>query len=95
MNNYVHQVKRVQGLAKEVTANANGVYLTFIKGKDGRPLEVSRHMSYPVYYPGALYVRNDTYRGIIRQVAAVLSDSKNKKSTTCSGQLGFEFPKED
>ena len=84
--NYVHSVERPNGSATKVTANANGIYLTFIKGKDGRPREVSRYTNAMVYSPGDLYVRKDTYSGVIRQVAAVL----NEKPKTI-GQLGFKF----
>ena len=78
MTNYVKQVARANGLATKVIAEANGVNLSFIKGKDGRPLEVSRSINYPVYYPGALYVRKDAYRGIIRQVASILNERPRK-----------------
>jgi hypothetical protein len=85
--NYVHKVERPNGSATKVTANAGGVYLTFIKGKDGRPREVSRYANAMVYSPGDLYVRGDTYRGVIRQVAAVL----NERPKVASRQLGFVF----
>jgi hypothetical protein len=81
--NYVHKVERPNGSATKVTANANGIYLTFIKGKDGRPLEVSRYTNAMVYMPGDLYVRKDAYAGVIRQVAAVLNEKPR--------QVGFQF----
>jgi hypothetical protein len=85
MTNYIIQVARANGLATKVIAEANGVNLSFIKGKDGRPLEVSRSTNYPVYYPGALYVRKDAYAGVIRQVAAILHERPKAK------QAGFVF----
>jgi len=81
--NYVHKVERPNGSATKVTANANGIYLTFIKGEDGRPREVSRYTNAMVYMPGDLYVRKDTYSGVIRQVAAVLNERPR--------QVGFIF----
>jgi hypothetical protein len=86
MTNYITQVARANGLATKVIAEANGVSLSFIKGKDGRPLEVSRSTNYPVYYPGALYVRKDAYAGVIRQVSAILAQRPK------SQLVGFRSP---
>lgn len=98
--NYVHKVERPNGSATKVTANAGGVYLTFIKGKDGKPREVSRYTNAMVYSPGDLYVRGDTYRGVIRQVAAVLNEKpRNKERRIClyseEKQIGFIFTTEE
>jgi len=92
--NYVHKVERPNGSATKVTVNAHGIYLTFAKGMDGRPLEVSRYKDAMVRH-GSLYVPRVDYVGAIRQVAAILNQGSRtsvpepKKPT----QLGFKFNK--
>jgi hypothetical protein len=53
----------------------NGVNVAFIKGKDGRPREVSRSTNAMVYYPGALFIEKSHYAGLIRQVHGIFKEA--------------------
>lgn len=86
--NYIHKVERPEGSATRIEAQANGVSVAFIKGKDGRPREVSRSRGAMVYDQSSLYIPKVHYAGMVRQVAGVFADVKKSK------QLGFQFNKE-
>ena len=86
--NYVTKVDRPNGLPTKVQVQANGVSLTFITGKDGKPLEVSRSRAAMVLDHSSLYVPTAHYGALVRQVAAILNQKPKSK------QLGFQFNKE-
>ena len=90
MGNYVTKVERPEGSATRVEANVHGINVAFIKGKDGRPREVSRNRGAMVYDQESLYIRSSDYSGVIRQVSAILNGKPTKKPR----QLGFNFNEE-
>lgn len=86
--NYIAQVHRSKtGTVKEVTANADGVRLTFIRGLDGRLRLVSRSRAAMVYTDDGCYVPQDVYVRVVRQVAGVFATPWVKKPK----QMGFQF----
>jgi hypothetical protein len=87
--NYVQKVERPNGSPTKVIVNAYGVHLTFIKGVDGRPREVSRYKDAMVH--SSLYIPKDTYVGVIRQVSAVLNEKRTCSAIHKPTQLTFNF----
>lgn len=88
--NYIHKVERPNGSATRIEATVNGVNLAFIKGKDGKPREVSRTRGAMVYDQSSLYIPKAHYAGVIRQVCGIFNQKPNAPR-----QLGFNFTKED
>mgnify|MGYP001608709164 FL=1 len=88
--NYITQVERPQGRVTKIIAQVNGVNLSFIPGKDGKPREVSRTRGAMVYDQSSLYIPKAHYAGVIRQVCGILT-----QKPAAPKQLGFNFTKED
>ena len=88
MGNYITKVDRSDGRATRVEASVGAVTLAFQRGRDGKPVEVSR--SKPAMVHTGMYVPKVAYNQVIKQVHGVFAQQTKKPI-----QLGFKFDKED
>ena len=79
MSNYIIKVERPEGRVTRVVANVNGVDMTFARGRDGKPVEVSRSRNAMIYDHGSLYIPKIHYAGVIRQVYGVFNRTSKKQ----------------
>jgi len=73
MCNYITKVIRsVDRKVVSVSAEAEGVVLSFARGPGGKPVPISRKSYVSRYYPGANWVSRVAYAQIWRQTCAIM-----------------------
>lgn len=89
MNYITKEPVRENGVVKEAEAMVNGIYLTYRRGKDGKPVEASRTRPAMVYDRASQYIPREHYVALIKQVHGVFAEIRKPK------QMGFDFTKEE
>ncbi|MCD6470953.1 hypothetical protein J7K86_00240 [bacterium] len=75
------KVEREKKIVKKVIAIINDyITIKFVRGKDGRPVEVSRFIpGSRLYEPEKLWIPKEIYKKLMRQIYAIFNQKGGKK----------------